>query len=66
MSYVRGLGGVISLGGRDMVFAIMAMDPSRSTGNAKAWMGKARRLEQALMSDWLQKFWPAAQQVASR
>ena len=66
MSYVRGLGGVITLGGRDMVFAIMAMDPARSTRNAKAWMGKARRLEQALMSDWLQNFWPSRQnQVAS-
>jgi len=66
MSYVRGLGGVITLGGRDMVFAIMAMDPARSTRNAKAWMGKARRLEQALMSDWLQNFWPSQQQIASR
>jgi len=66
MSYVRGLTGVISLGGRDMIFAIMAMDPARSTRNAKAWMGKARRLEQALMSDWLQNFWPTPQQVASR
>jgi len=66
LSYVRGLGGVISLGGRDMVFAIMAMDPAHSTRNAKAWMGKARRLEQALMSDWLQNFWPAPEQVASR
>jgi len=66
ISYVRGLGGIITLGGRDMVFAIMAMDPARSIRNAKAWMGKARRLEQALMSDWLQNFWPAVQQVASR
>jgi D-alanyl-D-alanine carboxypeptidase/D-alanyl-D-alanine-endopeptidase (penicillin-binding protein 4) len=61
MSYVRGLGGIVSVGGRDMVFAIMATDPARSTRNAKAWMGKARRLEQALMSDWLQNYWPSAQ-----
>ena len=66
MSYVRGLGGVISLNERDLIFAIMAMDPARSTRDAKAWMGKARRLEQALMSDWLKNFWPSRQQqVAS-
>ncbi len=59
LSYVRGLTGFITLGGRDMVFAIMANDPQRRLRNAKGWMGKARRLEQALLSDWLQNFWPS-------
>ena len=58
MRYVRGLTGIITLGGRDMVFAIMSSDPARSLGNSKAWMDKARRLEQAVTSDWLQNNWP--------
>jgi D-alanyl-D-alanine carboxypeptidase/D-alanyl-D-alanine-endopeptidase (penicillin-binding protein 4) len=65
MSYVRGLSGILSLGGRDMIFAILATDPSRSDGSARAWMGKARQLEKALLSDWLQNNWPSVQ-TASR
>ena len=65
LSYVRGLGGIMTLGGRDMVFVIMANDLSRSAGNAKGWMGTARRLEQAVISDWMQNFWPTTQ-TASR
>lgn len=60
MRYVRGLGGIMTIGGRDLVFAIMATDTARSVG-AKNWMGKARRLEQAVMSDWLQNNWPSTQ-----
>ncbi len=58
LSYVRGLTGIITLGGRDMVFAIMSNDPARRMRNAKGWMDKARRLEQAVTSDWLQNNWP--------
>lgn len=65
MRYVRGLTGIMTLGGRDMIFAIMSTDPSRSLGNAKAWMDKARRLEQAVTSDWLQNNWPTTR-TASR
>jgi len=65
LSYARGLGGIMTLGGRDMVFVIMATDPARSTRNAKAWMDDARRLEQAVISDWMQNFWPPTR-TASR
>lgn len=54
MSYVRGLAGIMNVGGRDMAFAIMAMDPARRAGNPETWMSKARKLERALMSDWIQ------------
>ena len=66
LSYVRGLTGIITLNGRNLTFAIMSNDPRRRLGNAKAWMDKARRLEQAVTSDWLQNNWPRNQQVASR
>ena len=65
MSYVRGLSGILSLNGRDMIFAILATDPARSDGSAQAWMGKARQLEKALLSDWLQNNWPSVR-TASR
>ena len=65
LSYVRGLTGFITLDGREMIFAIMANDPARRLRNARGWMGKARRLEQALLSDWLQNFWPTTR-TASR
>lgn len=65
LSYARGLGGIMTLGGRDMVFVIMATDPARSTRNAKGWMDTARRLEQAVISDWMQNFWPPTR-TASR
>ena len=53
MRYVRGLGGMLDVGGRQTVFAIFAADPSLSAGAPEGWMMKARRLENALINDWI-------------
>lgn len=66
MRFVRGLGGFLNVGGRDMIFTIMsnddkrraAADAGRSRLGSAPWMHKARKLEQALLSDWLAAYWP--------
>ena len=65
MRFVRGYGGFLTVGGRDMVFAIMANDNDRrkradagaSGLHSRAWMKKARRLEQAILSEWITEHW---------
>ena len=66
MRFVRGYGGFLRVGGREMVFAIMANDDlhramadAGATGlNSKSWMRKAQQLEKALLSDWIADYWP--------
>lgn len=58
-SYHRALAGVFSLAGRDMIFAIMANDPARRTRHPETWMMSARKLEQAIISDWMTDQWPS-------
>lgn len=66
MRFVRGFGGFLKLGGRDMIFAIMANDDNRRAAadagavglGSKPWMRKARELERALLSDWIADYWP--------
>jgi hypothetical protein len=65
MRFVRGYGGFLTVGGRDMVFAIMTNDTRRrkladagTTGlRSTAWMNKARRLEQSILTDWVADHW---------
>ena len=65
MRFVRGYGGFLSIGGRDMIFAIMANDSKRrATADAgiedlgsRAWMRKARKLELAILADWIEDHW---------
>ena len=66
MRFVRGLGGFIRVGGRDLIFAIMSNDDRRRSAadagrgglGSAGWMRKARGLEQALLGDWLSAYWP--------
>ena len=69
MRFVRGYSGFLSIGGRDMIFAIMSNDAKRralaDAGvddlDSRAWMRKARKLELAVLGDWIEDHWPTSQ-----
>jgi len=74
MRFVRGYAGFLTVGGREMIFAIMANDArNRALADAdgsglpsKAWMRKARQFEHLVLSEWVKDHWPTgpAQAVA--
>ena len=65
MQFVRGYGGFLTVGGKEMIFAIMTNDRRRraladagQTGlPSHAWMRKARKLEQAVLGEWITALW---------
>jgi D-alanyl-D-alanine carboxypeptidase/D-alanyl-D-alanine-endopeptidase (penicillin-binding protein 4) len=67
MRFVRGYAGFLTVGGREMIFAIMANDASgraladagRSGLPSKAWMRKARQFEHLVLSEWVADHWPS-------
>jgi len=77
MRFVRGYGGFLTVGGREMIFTIMTNDRRRraladagKTGlRSHAWMRKARKLEQDVLSQWIAGIWsgnaPATRLVAA-
>lgn len=68
MRFVRGYAGFLTIGGRQMVFAIMTNDGHRRaladagrTGlPSHVWMNRARRLEQSILSEWISDHWQPA------
>lgn len=72
MRFVRGYAGFLTVGGREMIFAIMAndarnralADADRSSLPSKHWMGTARRFEHLVLSEWVADQWPAGTAVA--
>ena len=66
LRFVRGYSGFLTIGGREMIFAIMSNDERRRAMadagvdglGSGSWMRKARRLELAILSDWVEDFWP--------
>jgi len=71
MRFVRGYGGFLSIGGRDLIFTIMSADPTRralaDAGTeglrSGAWMRKARKLELAVLADWIEEYWSVSPQT---
>ncbi len=75
LKFVRGYGGFLTVGGREMIFAIMSDDRRQrdrvDSGvgglNSRGWMRKARQLEQSVLSEWVVDYWngtPAETYVA--
>jgi len=61
LNYVRGLGGyVTAASGRRLAFAIFSEDLARraaladpaASGASRGWLGRARRMERAMVRDW--------------
>ena len=67
MRFVRGYAGFLTVGNKEMVFAIMANDRRRraladagTTGlSSQSWMNAARKLEQKVLGDWITGLWPS-------
>ena len=72
MRFVRGYGGFLSIGGRDLIFAIMANDmKQRARADAgikglqsEAWMAQALERELAILGDWIADYWPTGQETS--
>lgn len=74
LRFVRGYAGFLSIGGRDLIFAIMANDiKQRAQADAgvrglqsEAWMAQALKLELAILGDWIAEYWPTARDTSAR